>query len=94
MAHVCVDGIIYIGSEVFGQQKVDLGVFCQEFVGVPTVIRDINVYMAKNKNNYKFRHAGYDLINGEEIDEDKQYDFVDLYNLSAKERIGDIIKNG
>lgn len=94
VVHVCVDGIIYIGSEVFGQQEVDLGVFCQEFTGVPTCIRDINVYMAKNKDNYKFRHAGYDLINGEEIDEDKHYDFVDLYNLSAKERIGDIIKNG
>ena len=94
VVHICVDGIIYIGKEIFGQQEADLGVFCQEFVGVPTVIRDINVYMAKNKDNYKFRHAGYDLINNEEIDEDKEYDFVDLYNLSAKERIGDIIKHG
>jgi hypothetical protein len=92
VVHICVDGIIYIGNEVFGQQKADLGVFYQEFTGVPTVIRDINVYMAKNKDNYKFRHAGYDLINNEEIDEDKKYDFVDLYNLSSKERIGDIIK--
>lgn len=92
VVHICVDGIIYIGDEVFGQQKADLGVFYQEFTGVPTVIRDINVYMAKNKDNYKFKHAGYDLINNEEIDENKEYDFVDLYNLSSKERIGDIIK--
>lgn len=92
VAHICVDGIIYIGDEVFGQPEANLGVFCQEFVGVPTVIRDINVYMAKNEHNYKFRHAGYDLINGEEIDDDKQYNFTDLYNLSQKERIGDMIK--
>lgn len=92
VAHICVDGIIYIGNKVFGQPEVDLGVFCQEFTGVPTVIRDINVYMAKDKNNYKFRHAGYDLINGEDIDDKKEYDFTDLYNLSQKERIGDMIK--
>lgn len=92
VAHICVDGIIYIGNKVFGQPEACLGVFCQEFVGVPTIIRDINVYMAKNEHNYKFRHAGYDLINGEEINDDIQYDFTDLYNLSQKERIGDLIK--
>lgn len=91
VAHVCVDGIIYIGDEIFGQQEARLGMFCQEFTGVPTIIRDINVYMAKNKDNYKFRHAGYDLINGEDIDDNKIYDFIDLYCLDSKERIGDII---
>lgn len=94
VVHVCVDGIIYIGKEIFGQPEAHLGVFYQEFTGVPTVIRDINVYMAKDDHNYKFRHAGYDLVNGEDIDDNKKYDFVDLYNLTAKERIGDIIKNG
>jgi len=94
VAHVCVDGIIYIGDKIFGSQEANMGVFYQEFVNVPFIMRDINVYMAKNKENYKFRHAGYDLIDGEEIDETKQYDFPDLYKLSQKERIGDIIKNG
>lgn len=92
VAHICVDGIIYIGDKIFGQPGVNLGIFCQEFTGVPTVIRDINVYMAKDKNNYKFRHASYDLINGEDINDDKKYDFTDLYNLGKKERIGDLIK--
>lgn len=92
VAHVCVDGIIYIGSEVFGLQDVNLGVFCQEFAGVPTIIRDINVYMAKDEQNYKFRHAGYDLLYNKDIDDNKVYNFEDLYQLETKERIGDIIK--
>lgn len=92
VAHICVDGIIYLGDKIFGQPEACLGVFCQEFAGVPTVIRDINVYMAKDEHTYKFRHAGYDLINGEEINDGKKYDFSDLYNLSQKERIGDLIK--
>lgn len=92
VVHICVDGIIYIGDEVFGQPGVDLGVFCQEFTGVPTIIRDINVYMAKDKHNYKFRHAGFDLLYNNDIDDDKIYDFEDLYHLNSKERIGDIIK--
>ena len=91
ISHICVDGIIYIGNEVFGQPGVDLGVFCQEFVGVPTIIRDINVYMAKDEHNYKFKHGGYDLLYNNDIDETKQYDFDALYHLSSKERIGDII---
>lgn len=92
VVHICVDGIIYIGNEVFGQSGVNLGVFCQEFTGVPTIIRDINVYMAKDKHNYKFRHAGFDLLYNNDIDDDKIYDFEDLYHLNSKERIGDIIK--
>ena len=94
VAHICVDGIIYTTKEIFGQPGADLGVFCQEYTGVPTIIRGINVYMAKDDNNYKFRHASFDLIDGEEIDDNKIYDFDDLYKLDSKERIGDIIKNG
>ena len=92
VAHVCVDGIIYIGKEIFGQPGARLGVFCQEFAGVPTIIRDINVYMAKDEHNYKFRHAGYDLLYNNDIDDNKIYDFEDLYHLESKESIGDIIK--
>ena len=92
VVHICVDGIIYIGNEIFGQPGADLGVFCQEFVGVPTIIRDTNVYMAKDEHNYKFRHAGFDLLYDTDIDDSKIYDFEDLYHLNSKERIGDIIK--
>ena len=91
VVHVCVDGIIYIGKEIFGQQEANLGVFCQEFVGVPTIIRDINVYMAKDEHNYKFKHGSYDLLYNKEI-EDKIYDFDALYHLSSKERVGDIVR--
>lgn len=95
VAHICVDGIIYIGDKVFGQPEANLGVFCQEFTGVPTVIRDINVYCARIPEKcIKFRHAGYDLLYNKDIDESTNFDFVDLYNLDYKERIGDIIKNG
>lgn len=94
VAHVCVDGIIYIGSEVFGQQKACLGVFCQEFTGVPTIIKNVNVYIAKDEHNYKFKHAGFDLLYNNDIDDDKIYDFDALNYLDVKERIGDIIKNG
>ena len=92
VAHVCVDGIIYIGDKVFGAQEARLGQFCQEFVGVPTVIKDINVYLAKNNEVYKFKHGGFDLIDNKDIDESKEYDFEDLDKLSVKERVGDMIK--
>ena len=86
VAHICVDGIIYIGNEVFGQQEAHLGVFCQEFVGVPTIIRDINVYMAKDEHNYKFKHGSFDLLYNNDIDDQKEYDFDALMKL-ADERM-------
>ena len=95
VVHVCVDGIIYIGDEIFGQPGACLGVFCQEFTDAEMIMRDVNVYcVRKNGHCVKFKHAGYDLLDGQEIDENKDFTFEDLYKLSATERIGDIIKNG
>lgn len=95
VAHICVDGIIYTGDRNFGQPGAYLGVFCQEFQGIPFCMRDVNVYIARTPDKcIKFRHAGYDLLDGKDIDETQNFDFSDLYRLDRKERIGDIIKNG
>lgn len=94
VAHVCVDGIIYIGDRVFGVPEAPFGVFRQEFHGAEIVIKDINVYCVRqNGHCIKFKHAGYDLLNNEEIDESRDFEFNDLACLNRKERIGELIKN-
>lgn len=95
VVHVCVDGIIYTGGEIFGEPGARLGVFCQEFTNADFIMRNVNVYCARKDNKcVKFKHAGYDLLNDEDIDENRDFTFDDLYHLGIKERIGDIIKNG
>lgn len=94
VVHVCVDGIIYVGDQVFGAPEAAFGKFTQEFVGKPFKMRDLNVYCVRDDHCIKFRHSGYDLLDGQDIDETKDFTFEDLYKLDRKERIGDIIKNG
>lgn len=95
IAHICVDGIVYLGDGIYGQEKTELGKFSQEYVNADFMMRDVNVYCARqNGKCIKFRHAGYDLFDEEEIDESRNYEFEDMYKLGRKERIGDIIKNG
>lgn len=90
--HVCVDGIIYLGFRKYGQDEPELGVFSQEFLDADFQMAGINVYCAKKDGKcVKFKHGGFDLLNGEEIDEGRDFDFEDLYNLSAKEHVGDIL---
>ena len=92
IAHVCVDGIIYLGNRPFGQLEADLGVFTQEFVGACMKIKGINVYCATDGEKcIKFKHGGYDLLYDKEIDETKNFTFEDLEHLTAKERVGDIL---
>ena len=93
VAHVCVDGIVYLGDKQFGAPEAELGVFSQEFTGCEFLMKGINVYCAmKNGKCEKFKHGGYDLLYGEEIDENKKdFTFEDLDYLSAKDRVGDII---
>lgn len=94
IAHICVDGIIYIGDTVYGVPESSLGVFNQEFVNKPTVIKGINVYCVRDSQCVKFRHAGFDLIDGQEIDESRDFTFEDLDKLGIKDRVGDMIRNG
>lgn len=93
IAHICVDGIIYLGDRQFGQEKTELGAFTQEFIGADFKMKGMNVYCAmKNGECVKFKHGGFDLLNGEEIQNKKEYTFEDLENLGTKERVGDVIK--
>ena len=90
--HVCVDGIIYLGDRKFGIDDSKLGVFCQEFINADFEMAGINVYCAKSNDKcIKFKHGGFDLLDGKEINEDQDFDFSDLYKLSAKEHVGDIL---
>ena len=90
--HVCVDGIIYLGDRKFGIDESELGIFSQEFINADFEMAGMNVYCAKSDNKcIKFKHGGYDLLDGKEIDENQEFDFSDLYKLRAKEHVGDIL---
>ena len=90
--HVCVDGIIYLGDRKFGIDGSELGVFSQEFINADFEMAGINVYCAKSNDKcIKFKHGGFDLLDGKEINEDQNFDFSDLYKLSAKEHVGDLL---
>ena len=89
--HICVDGIVYLGDKVYGQEKPELGKFNQEFINADFQMAGMNIYCAKINNKcVKFKHGGKDLLDSKEIDESQEFDFSDLYKLSSKERIGDI----
>lgn len=90
--HICVDGIIYLGDRKLGIDKSELGRFAQEFIGADFMMKDINVYCARqNDHCIKFKHGGFDLYEGSEIDENRDFEFDDLNKLSCTQRIGDII---
>lgn len=90
--HICVDGIIYLGDRKFGIDNSELGKFAQEFIGADFMMKDINVYCARqNDRCIKFKHGGFDLYEGSEIDENRDFTFDDLNKLSCTQRIGDII---
>lgn len=90
--HICVDGIIYLGDRKFGIDESLLGQFAQEFIGADFMMKDINVYCARQNNHcIKFKHGGFDLYEGSEIDENRDFEFDDLNKLSCTQRIGDII---
>lgn len=92
IAHICVDGIVYLGSDKQGIDETKFGQFAQEFTDCDFTLRDYNVYIATKDNKcIKFKHGGYDLLYGDDIDESRNFTIEDLYNLSSKERIGDII---
>ena len=89
--HICVDGIIYAGDKIFGQEQSELGKFKQEFSNATFLMRGTNIYCARTTHCVKFRHAGYDLLDNKEIDETRDFEFKDLYNLGCKERMSDLL---
>lgn len=92
IAHICVDGIIYLGDDITGSSESKMGQFEQEFAGCQFMMTGINCYAAeKDGKPVKFKHGGYDLIDGHDIDDRIIYGIKDLSRLSAKERIGEIL---
>lgn len=56
--HICVDGIIYKGSQVYGVDYKKLGVFNQEFIGCDFLISNMNKYIAMKDNKcIKAKHG-------------------------------------
>ena len=90
--HVCVDGIIYAGSDPQYDQEKGIGKFEQEFIGADFMMAGLNVYCAKDENGTYFKHGGFDLIDGEPIMEDREWDFSDLHKLGLSERVYNMIE--
>lgn len=91
--HICVDGIIYKGDGVYGQDKKELGKFKQEFTNCEFLMKGTNVYCAMSNNKcVKFKHASYDLLYNKEIPDNKEdFKIADLDYLGKKERMSDLI---
>ena len=92
IVHICVDGIVYRGDEVYGIDRPEFGKFEQEFTGCDMYMRGLNLYCVLDHDKMiKFKHASYDLLDGKEIPETAKLTLGDLYKLERKERIGDVI---
>ena len=92
IVHICVDGIVYKGDEVYGIDRPEFGKFEQEFTGCEMYMRGLNLYCVLDHDKMiKFKHASYDLLDGKEIPETAKLTLGDLYKLERKERIGDIV---
>ena len=92
IVHICVDGIVYKGNEVYGIDRSEFGKFEQEFTGCDMYMRGLNLYCVLDHDKMiKFKHAGYDLLDGKEIPDTAKLKLGDLYKLDRKERIGDVI---
>ena len=86
--HVCVDGIIYRGGYKQGIDETKFGQFAQEFTNCDFVMTDYNNYIAmKDGQCVKFKHGSFDLLDGEVIDECKDFTVEDLFKLSRKDRV-------
>lgn len=93
--HVCVDGIIYKGNEIYGVDKKDkaLGKFEQEFYNCNIVIAGTNCYLVKDDdgNIIKAKHGGFDTWKdtGEQIEDREIENYEDLFKLSRTDNGSD-----
>lgn len=86
--HVCVDGIIYKGGYKQGIDETRFGEFAQEFINCDFIMTDYNNYIAMQDGEcVKFKHGSFDLLDGEAIDESKEFTVEDLFKLSRKDRV-------
>lgn len=83
--HVCVDGIIYLGSAEYGIKEKKLGAYNQEFTNCDILITKQNFYIVKDKqgNVVKVKHGGANVDkNGELIKDEEVKDFNELFGWS------------
>lgn len=68
--HICVDGCVYLGNEIYGGYEKALGKLEQEFVGCEFMMRGTNTYVAmKDSKVVKFKHGAYNArTDGKDID--------------------------
>lgn len=89
--HICVDGIIYLGSKEYGVNYKQLGVFNQEFTGCDFMISNVNKYIAmKNNKCVKAKHGNCNenILPDEQITNlTEQYNWIHVNPLEG-------VKNG
>lgn len=81
--HICVDGVLYTGSEIYGTKVRQLGAFEQVFEGATVAIRSTNCYIVmKNEKVIEFKHGAYDYVSTskKQIDEQPPTKFEDMFD--------------
>ncbi len=69
VVHIAVDGIIYLGNEVYGTSVKALNELNQEVIGAKTMVMGANSYvMEKDGKVVKFKHGAYNA----------RYDGIDI----------------
>lgn len=87
--HICVDGIIYYGSQKLGTDERKLGNFEQEILDASMAIREYNTYIIKKDNKVvKAKHGSYNTyLDGTPIVELTEY--TELFNLKRTDNSSD-----
>lgn len=81
--HICVDGIMYQGNEIYGGEERKLGKFEQEYFNAEAVLRGMNCYIVKKDGDIiKCKHGAYDyyISNGNLIEEYPPSDYQDMWD--------------
>lgn len=81
--HICVDGIMYQGSKIYGGTERKLGKFEQEYSGAEAVLRATNCYMVKKDNKIiKCKHGAFDsyISSGALIEDSPPSDYKDMWD--------------
>lgn len=84
---IAVDGIIYIGDEIYGSDKKELGELYQEITGARFKIVSLNRYMFKKDNKIlKVKHASVNYWrDGGKIKDEDIKDFNDLNRMEKRD---------
>ena len=83
VAHVCVDGIIYKGKDIFAGAKKGLNLYEQEYFDAQIKISNTNCYIVKKDNKViKVRHGAFNYnLNMQRLEDviDQVKDFDEQY---------------